>query len=252
MQYDDFASFFPTGYEAINATNFRYAGHAMEIIPLVNQMTWAGSVEVFRGAVEMTMNLQPTGSPVMEIVGLSQLVYGTRPDAIHPFNMGCYCTARPTAHDYPFTPIDVYSATSEVVIMPYSVAKTAGFAGGQAFTGIGKYETIVYKIPSYSAATNKFSLRTWANVEYQVPTSSALYAYSHLSPPQDQMALYLARAAFQELQVCVPFYENAGLWSKILKWIQTVSTGLSFVPGTVGMIAEGVGTVATGLELLTT
>ena len=251
VYYADFATIFPGGAETTNATDFRYAGMAMEIIPTVNAFTWTGSVQVFRGPVELTLFGSASTTVGFTLAGLSSLCESAKPDAVHPFNMGCFCASRQTQHDFPFHQIHPGTITSEIAVSQKSgAAFTTSLAGATAVVGFGSMEVIVYKIPSYSAAGNALTLRTWAFTEMQVSSASALYEYTHISPPLDPVALALVKRAYNELQLCVPFYENDGLWSNVLSFIKTASELLSFVPGPVGEIATGTSIIAEAISRL--
>jgi hypothetical protein len=250
VYYSDYATVFPTGQESSNISSFRYGGQAMEIIPLVNAMTWTGSVQVFRGQVELSTFGVSASAAAFVATGLASLINSSKPDAVHPFNLGCFCVSRQTQPDYPFHQIHPGTANSEINVSGYPSGVTVSFAGGTAFLGLGSMEAIVYKIPAYSTTGNIFTIRTWAMMECQVNSASALYEYAHISPMEDRAAMALVKKAFSEMQLCVPFYENEGLWSKILAFIKTASAAMSFVPGPVGEIAAGVGTITAAVETL--
>lgn len=252
IYYSDVATLYPTGAETTNVTNFRFGGQAMEIIPTVNSMTWTGSVQVYRGSVDLapsTVMISGAYSSCLTVNGLASLVNSVRPDAVHPFNMGCFCVSRQTESDFPFHPVLPAVLTGE---LPFTSGGsiTVSFGGSTSFYGLGSTEAIIYKIPSYSAVGNAMTLRTWQFVEFQVNSNSLLYEYSHMSPPSDAYALALVKKAFRELNVCVPYYENEGMWAKVLEFIKRTSTLLSFVPGPVGAIATGTSMIAEAISAL--
>lgn len=223
----------------------------MEIIPLVNAMTWTGSVQVYRGPVELTPFGISSTAAALAFTGLQSLANSVKPDAVHPFNLGCYCVSRQTQPDYPFHAITPATSFNELTMIGYSGGTiTCSFAGSTYMAGLGSMEAIIYKIPSYSATGNLFTLRTWAMTEMQVSSASSLYEYAHISPSHDPAALALVKKAFSEMQLCVPFYENDGLWSKVLSFIKSASAALSFLPGPVGEIATGVGMVSEAIGTL--
>jgi hypothetical protein len=250
VYYSDYQSLFPTGYESTNATNFRYAGQALEFIPTVNQMTWTGSVQVFRGPVELSTYAFSASAVALTLNGLSALVNSSKPDAVHPFNMGCFCVSRQTQHDFPFHQIHPSTLTSEVAVSVLSSGTSVTLAGTTPISGCGSMEAIVYKIPSYSAAGNALTLRSWSLMELQVSSTSSLYEYSHISPAHDPVALSLVKKVYNEVQLCVPFYENEGLWSNIWSFIKQATAMLSFVPGPVGEVATGASLIAEAIDKL--
>lgn len=250
VYYSDYQTLFPTAYETQNATNFRYAGQALEIIPTVNAMTWTGSVQVFRGPVEISLYGYSSSAAALSFNGLSALVNSSRPDAVHPFNMGCFCVSRQTQHDFPFHQIYPSTLTSEIANAAPTSGTTVSFAGTTPFIGCGSMEAIIYKIPSYSAAGNALTLRSWSLMELQVSSASALYEYAHISPLHDPVALALVKKCYNEVQLCVPFYENDGLWSSIWSFIKNTAGLLSFVPGPVGEVATGASIIAEAIDHL--
>lgn len=251
VYYTDFTSLFPSGYENTNVTNFRYAGQAFEIIPMNNAMTWSGSVQVFRGPVQITMSGSTASSAGLTLGGLSSLVNSAKPETVHPFNMGCFCIARQTQQDFPFHPI--YPGTTETEISIYGSsggAVNVTIAGSGSVVGCGSMEAIIYKLPTFTNASNIFTIRTWAFTEFQVNSNSSLYEYSHISPQHDALAMALVKRAFNELKVCVPFYENDGFWNKVLMFIKTATEALSYAPGPIGDLALGTNLAATAIEAL--
>lgn len=251
VYYTDYTSLFPSSQETTNVTAFRYAGQAFEIIPLVNSMNWAGSVQVIRGQVELGLAATSPSAAGITLNGLTNLVNSVKPDAVHPFNMGCYCIARQTQHDFPFHQIYPATLSDEISIVGISGSTiSTSMQASQPIVGCGSMEAIVYKLPSFTTANNNFTLRTWAFLEFQVNSTSSLYEYSHISPPLDAAALVLVKKAFNELMVCVPFYENDGFWEKVLRFIHRTSEALSYVPGPVGDVAYGVSTISEAISQL--
>lgn len=243
---------FPVGFEGTNFSKFRFAGSALEVVPTVNAMTWAGSVQVWRGPVNLSMTTTVAPATVYNIVGLSELITSLKPEAVHPFNMGCYCNSRPTDLEFPWQPILTgLSGASEVTFDSTSTISITTSGWGINFVGLGAMEAVVYKIPNFSTTANAGVIRTWQALEFQVSSLSALYEYAHISPPHDPVALALLRRVLNEVDVCVPFYENDGVWSKVLAYIRKYASLLSHVPGEVGTIATGVSMVASGLEAIT-
>lgn len=250
VYYADVSSIFPTGYEATNVSDFRYAGMALEIIPTVNSYTWTGSVQVFRGPVKFSTQAVSATAISYDITGLAQLCNSSKPDAVHPFNMGCFCVSRQTEPEYPFHGVTPATIFNEVPISNNSSGNSIGFNDVTTFTGFGSMEAIIYKIPSYSATGNGLTLRTWAFTEMKVTSSSALYEYAHISPPHDPAAIALVKRAFNELELCVPFYENDGMWQSVLNFIKRAAEVLSFVPGPVGEIATGTSIIAEAISAM--
>lgn len=252
VYYSDYSSLFPAGYETTNASAFRYSGMALEIIPTVNSYTWTGSVQVFRGPVELSASAVSTAAIAYRLSGLTALCNSSKPDAVHPFNMGCFCVSRQTQTDFPFHAVLTETLCSEIPSAPITGGSVAVNITGSAtsFTGLGSMEAIIYKIPSYSQTGNALTLRTWAFMELQVTSASALYEYAHISPAHDPMAMALVKKAFVELQLCVPFYENDGMWDSVWTFIKRASELLSFVPGPVGELATGASFITKAIDAM--
>lgn len=249
VYYADYLSLFPANNEAANVTAFRYGGQAMEIIPTVNAMTWTGSVHMYRGAIKLGTYGVTSSSIGYVLEGLEPMCNSAKPETVHPFNLGCYCASRQNEPDFPFHDITPATITSEIGVAHGTSGFAVAFAAGtNAFMGMGSMDAIVYKIPAASALGNLFTIRTWAHTEMQVTSASSLYEYAHISPPLDPVALALAKRAFEEMQLCVPFYENDGLWGKILSFIKEASATLSFLPGPYGEVATGVGLIASAVS----
>lgn len=250
--YDEATVEFPVEHETNSYTKFRYGGNAIEIIPTVNAMTWTGSVQVYRGPVSLNVAPISASLAAYTLAGVGQILYSTKPDKIHPFNMGCYCVSRPTSTTYEFHDVLTSVAAAELLALPPATGLNWSISCPSVnFAGLGDMEAVIYRIPNYSSTGNQFTIRSWSSIEYEVSSYSIYYPFARTSPAYDPMALALARRMFEELEVCVPFYENDGMWSRILAWIKQASSMGAYIPGPIGQIASGVGAVANGLELIT-
>jgi len=92
-------------------------------------------------------------------------------------------------------------------------------------------------------------LRAWACVEYTVVNSSALYEYSRLAPPRDELAMQLYYKYAEQLEIAVPAAQNDFSWAKLWSWVKTaLATAAAVVPGPVGLAASAAGALATAIE----
>jgi hypothetical protein len=248
--YPGYDTQFPLNFEDRNIESFRFGGAAIEIVPTVNAMTWTGNVQCTRGVVSLETSGYSAAAGNLCAVGLSSLLYSTKPDALHPFNQGLYAVASFADEFHTFRPIQAATLFSEVAVTSYSAGALCNWNQSVPFMGIGGMETTVIKIPAWSATTNLGVVRTWASLEYRCGSASLYYDFQRPSAPYDPVALLLARKAMLELPTCMPYYKNAGFWEEVLKWLKTVSSMASFLPGPVGEVAAGVSIAATGLEAL--
>jgi len=118
------------------------------------------------------------------------------------------------------------------------------------FLGMGDTDAIIIKISNADGATNSFVLKVWACVEYRVQTSSPLYRYAGSSPEHDPVAMDIYRKVAQRIPLAVVCAENAKFWEFVSRVIRNITGALSYVPGPVGMIAQGVGAVTSGIDAL--
>jgi hypothetical protein len=254
--YSDTTTLFPVGSETSVVNKFRYASNALEIIPTANAMTWAGSIQVFKGPVEAQVQAVGTSGAYVKLSGLDDLINSVRPDCVHPFNLGAYVPTTTTADDYPFVPVataQTYSDISPAMTTQSTAGLTCAFAtiSTQNFIGLGHQEAVFLKIPNWSATANPFTIRTWSCIEYQCGSASALFEYQTLSAPYDPLALAILKKFYADHPSAVPFYENDSFWKRLLEWIRVGSDAVSHIPGEVGMIGKGVNLVANAVSAMT-
>lgn len=249
VYYRDYGSLFLQNFEAMNVLKFRIAGAAIEIVPTVNSMAWTGSVQVYRGPVELSQTVD-LGEMKYTITGLAPLISSYIPEAVHPFNLGCYCVAKPDGYDYEFHNVLPKIDFGEVGIDQMTEGTPTSFGVTSSFPGMGGMQATIMKIPAYNAVANSCAVRAWSNVEFIVNPSSAFCEYSHVSPTLDPVAMALIRRAFDEIQTCVPYYENDNMWSKVLEIIKKYSRLLSVIPGPIGGVASGTSLIAESLAMM--
>jgi hypothetical protein len=250
VQFQDFGSLFSVAPQTSNVTSFRCVSLSAEIQPTVNEMTWAGNITTWRqpfrvgtvanllapavGAVEQFVIM--TGFQGLSSAPVSQ-VYSA------PFNKGVYMLGGNRQSTFEFSPIYPTALAN-----PMST-DTGGVIGGP-FTGMGTIDGLVMKV-SIPTGSNMSSLfRVWACYEYTPEVSSALYQYSVLSAPPDELALAAYRHIITNLPVAVGYRENANFWQRILALIRGITNATSMIPGPVGAISTGVRGIAEGIASL--
>lgn len=250
VYYSDAGTLFPGASGMCdNFTKYRYVSSHVELIPTMNAMSWAGSIQAWKLPITMVTRPGPGGlgaNDIFTVAGLQGINASNANQYTGPVNLGVYAAAYNSG-----TGFDFQTITEGISALPLSInAGDFGQLNG-AIGGIdSNFESIIVKITGNGPiVTNSFVIKTWACVEYLVNPGSGLYEYQTLCP-KDDYAMELYRAIILQLPVGVSFLENEGFWSRVLKIIQSVSGGLSFVPGPYGMMASGVNTVANGIESL--
>lgn len=236
VYYSDFTTLFPTGDEQSVVSAFRYASNVIEIVPTVNAMSWGGAIEVWKSPVTGSIGMiQPSGVNYYTVTGMDAM-NSTKPQSVLPFNNGAYAVTTCCNAAINFTSTMRASAPAQILAYMDAASTALTFGGANNFVGVGCQDAVFIKMP-YSTASNSALIRTWACVEYQVSPSSLLYEYSRLSPPCDPVALQLVRRFLHETPTAVPFYDNAGFWTRFNDWVRRISGALKVVPGPVGDVA---------------
>jgi len=246
--YPDTTTLLPTDFADTNVQAFRFASSQIEIVPLVNEMTWTGSIQVFRG----TLNIIEGNVPVVGAVGGTSLRYSligddivnsVKPEAVCSFNEGAYSVARNTDSTYPFHPIRSTLKFNDFFETSINASRGSFLqttAESASCPGFGTSQTVMYKIPAWSATTNIGLLRAWACVEYQVNATSSLYDYSHMSPQHDPLALELYNEFVKSMPSCVPYKQNANFWKRFLDWVDRLGPAVSTAAGGIRTISNAV------------
>lgn len=254
VEYPDADTLMPKGDASKNVTAFRFASSQLEIVNTTNAMAWSGSIQVFRSYIHgSNVNEPVTGAAAGTALRLSvvgdQIINSVKPELVLPFNEGCYAVARNADPDYPFQDVIPDMEFSDLYQLPTTLFLTSTATEAQ-FLGFGTMETVIYKIPSWSATGNLGLIRAWACLEFQVNSTSALYDYSHMSPSYDPVALQLMREYVKVMPPGVTFANNANFWSAFLKWVGEAATALAPVSGVYGGLMLGAGAVASATSVL--
>lgn len=255
----------------LNINNFRMVSNIVEVVPTMNDMTWQGSISVYKIKIQVA----PTAvdfvqGPTLTDFGrgLQQTVYGLQgvvnnsayDKYVAPFKHGAYSIALSTDPNFKMKPPIVLNGPPSTVV-PDSHNNNPGYAygylkqdGDYAILGTSEMETIVIKI-SGAATAQSFVLRRWSCVEYSPAITSTLYPYSRQAPPEDAVALSSYMYAARQIPIAVPYYQNSGFWDTFVNILRgatrvvgVVSGALSLLPGPAGVIAGGIATVAGGVS----
>lgn len=244
--YDGISSMFPFGNENVNANSFRFASNVLEVISTANEMTVAGSVHAWKSQVNMghDMKVAPgspffTESPFIE--GVSAIL-STKPQSCFPLCEGIYIPAFNSQSTYPWTPILTGCTFSEMnnnqLLGPTSDRFFQfGDDSTTPFLGLGSFETSIIKIPAATVGQSCI-IRAWCCLELQIPETSVVYDYRHLSPTYDPVALALLKKYRSTLTTAVTWKQNATFWQNFIKWSRTILKGVSYIPGPLGIIAK--------------
>lgn len=208
--FDERDVHFPSDNESANFLAFRYVGMSAEIVNTTNEMTWKGSIAVWKGPCTIADHENTAGS-VKTCSGLDGFNSTASARTIMPFNKGMYST---TIHDDPsweFTNVITgLNGAPEDGTAPYD---PFGKIDGK-IVGFGNQESIFFTLDSGDVACT-FVLRVWATIEYLVNPNSAFYPFSSLSTAEDKLALKMYREIARGLPIGVAQKDNAKFWDRI-------------------------------------
>lgn len=265
VHYDSFVGLYGPSklHNSDTVTAFRYMSQLAELVPTTNNMTWKGSISVYKVPLKSTMSnylakvTLPGATPVTgdmavtnrDIVGLKGIIARNSDQYTAPSNLGCFTAAHQNNNDFPFTPtqegyesMPTLTNAGAVPVACYGAMRGAGASG---LPGFGQLDTIVIRIQG--GKDNTFVLKTWAALELQIQNSSPLYQYTIQSPLYDPAALAAYSAMVRASPNAVSYYENAGFWDFIKRTIRTVSGSLAMLPGPYGQVAGGINQIMNGL-----
>jgi hypothetical protein len=246
--YSDSQSLFPTVSNMADiVTKYRFVSNHIELIPMMNQNSWTGSIQVWKAPITCVIRQSSTSTTNMyTVTGLQSANATNANQYTGPTNLGVYSAAYNASSVFTFNPILENIASLPLLVTPGDFGQLNGINGGID----PNFESIIVKISGMGPNNqNNFVLKTWACIEYQVNPGSSIYEYQTISPC-DEYALKLYRAIVLQLPVGVSFLDNDTFWTRVLGIIKNVSGGLSYVPGPYGAIAAGVNMAANGIESL--
>jgi len=234
--YPDTNTLFPTGVggqidSARNFSQFRYVSNYVEFVPTINATSWSGSITVWKSRVALSESRAiTTGDLFFSTNGTEAIVPNGQQMYVAGNNTGAYTVATQVG---PWLYTNIVDA-AESGIGPSS--PDTGVSLGSRVCGIGNLETIFVKITGKCS----YTLKVGCCVEYVVSTGSVLYDYSLYNYMTDASALMAYRTVANGLPVAVSYLDNPDFWDRVLKILQGTASALSYVPGGVGLIAQGV------------
>jgi hypothetical protein len=238
-----------TGTAANQVQKFRYVSNHFELIPTVNQMTWSGSISVFK--LPMAVSVRQGGSGVWTVTGLTGINGNQSSQYSGPFIMGTYTAAYNANGTFPFsTVLEGVGRVPQDIEAGIDFGQLRQTDEGMPFVGFdNQFESIVIKVSGVTVDETAL-FKTWACVEYQCSPNSSLYSFTTLSP-EDLLAMDLYRKIINGLPIGVPFEDNESFWNRVLSIISQISGFGSFLPGPYGMAARGVNLLSNaGLSLM--
>lgn len=246
--YPDFNNYYGSsaGTNADLVSKFRVISNHFEIIPLVNQMNWSGSIQAFKIPLQMIERLDNTNVNTYAMAGLQSVKGASNaPQYSGPIINGVFTGAYRSSPDFEFQ-----QTTENYRQIPRNVLTPADWGILQNGAGIPGYdngmEAICIKITGVTD-TESIMIKTWQCVECIIDPQTALGQLMTESPC-DPVALTIYRQVIKELPVGVSYMDNDRFWQRVLQIIQKISAPLSIIPGPYGAVAGGVNTIASGLE----
>lgn len=261
VPYDDFKSLFgndplvlPPTYDVNEqVTDFRCAGNSFELICTSNAFQWRGSIRAFKLKLQYADtglyapdSTVPTFQTTKAVTGIEGVNATSAAAFVTPANLGVYMTAVNTEATFMSS-----SIPDKMWNINGNSASAYGIFEG-IFTGFGTLETNVILLENIKVADQEpnpevatlFQIRSWSMNEYKPQPSSLLYRSAHPSPPLDTTALNVYRSVVADLPVAVTYFENDSFWKRLMNTLGKIGGWLSNVPGPVGLISGGVGTLA--------
>lgn len=256
--YSDTAQLFgpKSGAQSSNKlTGFRIASLCAELVPTTNAMTWSGNIQCFRAPIFQNTStagiIAGTAGNAYAVAGLESLNSTIVNMYAAPFNLGVFAAAGNMDKEFEFRPIvEGYDTCPVHLDTTQHFGKLGRSNGPSPYTGMGQTESIVIRISGLSTTCTAL-IKTWSCVEYKVNSVEPLYEYTLPSPQEDKLAMDCYRQILLSLPPGVSYFENAGLWERILNVVRTVSGAMSYIPGPYGGIAKGVNMASSALADLT-
>jgi hypothetical protein len=242
-------------------SSFRSVSLAFEMIPTVNEMQWAGTVSSARFPVRLTQYPSTAGALSIYVTGIGglerALTVGYSGNLYTAaFNRGVYSCSLNRAPEFEFHDMQAVIVTGNVSINIATDGLTLlrtpqnSNTGITYITGIDDLDTIVTRVSSPPGAVNSAIIKTWHCVEYVPAPGSALYEYSHVSPPSDPEAIRVYKAVASQLPTAVSCYDNATFWQRVIGLAANTLAFARHVPGFVGAVANGANSLITGMRAM--
>jgi hypothetical protein len=221
--------------QTLNFNSFRSVSLAAELQPTMNSMTWAGNIVAVRHPIRFATTINSAGLNTKELTGFTNLFNavnnGTTSNLYTaPVNKGVYTCSLNKSPTFDFNDImasDDTSTSTDIDVPPL-------FVLGTPVIGVDSLDSIVFavNVPA-GAAAQSFILKIWQCNEYVPMAGSALYEFSHISPPFDQEALRVYKHVASQLPVAVGWEKNDNFWEFVTRIAGVI------LPGGLGNIARG-------------
>lgn len=239
---------------ADQVTKFRYVSNHFEMVPTTNQMTWTGNVQSWKIPLSIEVRNSPgatNANSLWSVIGLQACNATNANQYTGPFNLGVYTACYSKAADFTFNSIlENSSAIPADTATPGTFGQLIGTTSCVPGMDVS-FDSLVVKVSGIGSNTsNTTIIKTWACVEYQVLAGSPLYEFATFSPC-DELAIQIYKKVVNELPVGVSFTDNEGFWRRVLQIIKSMSGGLSVLPGSYGMAAQGVHALSSAIDALT-
>jgi hypothetical protein len=254
VPYNNANTYFPAATstigEDLNVTSFRYASNVIELIPTVNEMTWAGSIQVWKSDVRMLKEPTALGGEIetFELIGGLATLASSEPNGVFAFKDGVYAPSYNKDAVYEWTPVNIAMSWSNLTLNQnnghnvYDNLVSWLAPGSLNFVGLGNFEATIIKLPALPTGQTAV-LRAWSCQEYQVSPLSNMYDFVHASPASDPRAMALLKEYIKTIPAGVPWKDNASFWTTFLDWVRKGAAVASHLPGPVGAIGGGITTL---------
>lgn len=249
-----------------NVVKFRYASLAAELKSTSVITSVAGSVQLWKAPLSLTtssyaLNVATTpplatNQSVTTIEGLEAA------DAIPPanysshYNDGAYAVSMVAQPKFQFQNIVEGLAScpnTNVSLTQAGMFATMKAHSGGSINGMGDMDSIFILVTNSSTTTALAGiLKTWACIEYQPNAASYLNKVATASPSEDALALKAYRNAYQNMAVAVRAVDNDSIWDRLSKVMLNFLNAMTYIPGPVGMAANGVSMITTAMRGLRT
>jgi hypothetical protein len=244
------------GNSTATLNEFRYVSNHIEIIPLVNEMNWSGSIQVMKTKLSLlqrpnTLSTGAEGSNFYSISGLEACGnFGNVHEFSGPVINGAYAGAYNSTSTWNFSQIidGQTNFPNSLVTGDFGQLNYNGFMPLCGFDN--NMDSIIIKISGLTTPTQSFLIKTWACVQYKAVAGGLLYDYQ-TTCASDELALKLYRRIISELPLAVIYKDNESFWKRVLSIIRTLTGVGMALPGPYGLMSGGVNALATGIETLT-
>ena len=248
-----------------SVTRYRYIGHAAEIQCMENEMSWKGSIQVWKTPLDLKTTNISNGTlpqePSTYLEGFEGVLNGSQTyggtaikgsSQVWSSNLHAGCYSQSMNRDPQFSFADIRDGTTEKTWTraPAGNATTTSYANFVGMMlGTGSADSIIMKV-SIPKSDNQLSMsliiKAWHMIEYQPTHGSLLAQFSHISPAYDKEAMCMYRYLHDNLPIAVIQSQNASFWRRVLGLVHGISGGLSILPGQYGTAFKGVNAL-TGL-----